>query len=94
MTMRLGRFFGGRAGERNPEAARIRALILSLLPEGSAVTVNEILCPDPACPDLETVILVIREGAKTRALKIAKPMEAVTEQDLACALVPGEGAVR
>jgi hypothetical protein len=90
--MGLGRLFGGRAGQPNPEAARIKVAALAILPRGSSVTVNEILCPDPACPDLETVILVMREGAKTRAYKIAKPMEAVTEQDLASALVPVEGA--
>jgi len=92
--MRLGRLFGGRAGERNPEAARIKAAALGLLPDGSSVTVSEILCPDPACPDLETVILVMRAGAKTRAFKIAKPIEAVTEQDVASALVPMKGANR
>jgi hypothetical protein len=92
--MRLGRLFGGRQGERNPDAARIKGAALAHLPEGSSVTVNEILCLDPACPDLETVILVMREGEKTRACKIAKPMAAVTEQDLARALVPVERAER
>jgi hypothetical protein len=92
--MGLGRLFGGRGRERKLEAARIKVAALAILPNGSSVTVNEILCPDPGCPDLETVILVMREGAKTRAYKIAKPMEAVTEQDLASALVPVEGAKR
>jgi hypothetical protein len=89
--MRLGRLLGRREGEPNPDQARIKAAVLAYLPEGSSVTVNEIFCPDPGCPDLETVILVMRAGAKTRACKITKPMEAVTEQDLARALVGVEG---
>ncbi len=39
------------------------------LPEDASVTVNEIACTDPACPGLETVILVMRPGAATVAYK-------------------------
>jgi hypothetical protein len=92
--MRLGRLFGRPRVESNPDVARLRAAAIACLPAGSSVTVNEILCLDPACPDLETVILVMRAGEKTRACKIAKPMSAVTEQDLAGALVTAEGAER
>ncbi|TCO10179.1 hypothetical protein EV666_11552 [Camelimonas lactis] len=45
-------------------------------------SVNEIICRDPSCPGTETVILVMAPGAKTRALKIARPMAEVTEQDV------------
>ena len=34
------------------------------------VAVNEIACTDPACPGLETVVLVMASGEKTRAIKI------------------------
>ncbi|MGX7704689.1 hypothetical protein [Methylobacterium sp. Gmos1] len=50
------------------------------------LTVNEIVCADPACPGTETVILVMRPGARSRACKVAKPLEAVTEEDVAAVL--------
>ena len=74
-----------------PEAvavARIKAWALDALPAGTALAVNEIACLDPACPGLETVILVMEPGRKTRACKIAKAIEAVTEQDVRAALAP------
>src|SRR3954469_231118 len=40
--------------------------------------VNEIACTDPACPGVETVILIMRPGQKTRACKIQKPLDQVT----------------
>jgi hypothetical protein len=54
----------------------------------TAFAVNEIACPDPACPGIETVILVMEPGAKTRACKVAKPLNEVTEQDIRAALEP------
>lgn len=50
------------------------------------LTVNEIVCADPACPGTETVILVMQPGMRARACKVAKPLEAVTEEDVAGAL--------
>ena len=64
------------------------------LPEDVSVTVSEILCPDPACPDLETVILVMRPGRKAAAFKVLRPLAQVTEQDLQAALVSEEQAGR
>ena len=46
---------------------------------------NEIACADPGCPDTETVILLMRAGQPTRALKIGKPIEAVTDADIGVA---------
>ena len=74
-----------------PEAeavARVKAWALAILapPAGTALAVNEIACLDPACPGLETVILVMEPGRKTRACKIAKALDAVTEQDVRAAL--------
>jgi hypothetical protein len=45
-------------------------------------SVNEIVCADPACPGTETVILVMQPGAKTRAYKIPKALNEVTERDI------------
>jgi hypothetical protein len=74
-----------------PEAesvARIRSWALDILdrPAGTAVAVNEIACLDPACPGVETVILVMEPGRKTRAFKIAKALDDATEQDVRQAL--------
>ncbi len=52
-----------------------------------STSINELICDDPACPGIETVILIMAEGEKTRAAKIAKPMEAVTEEDVQNALL-------
>ncbi|MFC0282184.1 hypothetical protein ACFFJB_00865 [Camelimonas abortus] len=49
-------------------------------------SVNEISCRDPACPGVETVILVMEPGVATRAVKIARPMAEVTEDDVRAAL--------
>jgi hypothetical protein len=52
-----------------------------------ALLVNEIVCADPACPGFETVVLIMAPGQKTRALKVRKALEEVTEQDIRDALV-------
>lgn len=59
--------------------------------ENDAVTVNQIACADPGCPDAETVILLMRAGKPARAYKLSMPMTEVTETDLdiaASALLP------
>lgn len=45
-------------------------------------SVNEIVCRDPSCPGVETVILVMAPGRKTYAVKIARPMAEVCAQDV------------
>jgi len=54
----------------------------------AVVKVNEIVCADPACPGLETVLLLMPKGAATRAVKIGKPMAEVTDDDVRRALAP------
>ena len=75
----------------NPEAeavARIKSSIHDVLSPlaGTTLAVNEIACLDPACPGVETVILVMEPGQKTRAYKVAKALDGVTEQDIRAAL--------
>ncbi|ACA15415.1 conserved hypothetical protein [Methylobacterium sp. 4-46] len=72
------------AGRREQVAAWARRLG-GFGPE-VALTVSEIVCPDPACPGTETVILIMAPGARARAVTCAKPVEAVTEADVAAAL--------
>jgi hypothetical protein len=83
--------FSRRRDDPHREAAsrlkdRLRAH-LRLGPE-DGLTVSEIVCPDPACPGTETVVLVMRPGQRTAALKIAKPLAAVTDDDLAALSLP------
>lgn len=61
--------------------ARAKALIGPALGlgEADALSVNEIACPDPGCPDVETVVLVMRVGEPTRALRLSGQLEAVDE---------------
>ncbi len=74
-----------RSAERAEIAARLkRALSTALgLGEADTLSVNELACPDPGCPDMETIVLVMRAGAPTRALRIRRPMDAVDANDIA-----------
>lgn len=86
-----------RFGRRKPESAdvaRVKALARAALAldEDVSLAINEIVCADPACPGLETVILVMAPGARTRALKVQKPLAEVTADDIAaCAGEAEEG---
>jgi hypothetical protein len=73
-----------RSAERAAIAARLkRDLIAALgLGEADALAVNEIACADPGCPDMETIVLVMRAGAPTRALRIRRTLEAVDADDI------------
>jgi hypothetical protein len=45
-------------------------------------------CGDPVCGEPATTILLMRPGRPTNAVRIAKPVETVTEADLQAALQP------
>ncbi len=83
----FGAFLRGAFGLPKPDKQaidRVKDLVragLQASPE-TAFAVNEIACNDPGCPGLETVILVMEPGRTTRALKVAKPRDEVTEQDI------------
>ncbi len=73
----LNRF---RPNRPDPEdSARVKGWVRELLGLGDevVVTVSEIACTDPACPGLETVILVLRPGEKAQAYK--SPGSVVTQ---------------
>lgn len=76
---------------RNPEdparadaSRRVGGLVREILGlgENDAVTVSEIACGDPACGGAETVVLVMRVGRKTEAVKLMMPMARVSEEDV------------
>jgi hypothetical protein len=83
----FGAFLRGSFGLPKPDRRaidQVKAMARDALrasPE-TAFAVNEIACNDPGCPGIETVILVMEPGCKTRALKVAKPLDEVTEQDI------------
>ncbi|MCC2650123.1 MAG: hypothetical protein K0R61_1835 [Microvirga sp.] len=87
----FGAFMRGTFGLPKPDreaVERVKGLArsaLQLSPE-TAFAVNEIACNDPGCPGLETVVLVMEPGRKTRALKVPKPLDEVMEQDILAAL--------
>lgn len=83
------RFGFGKKSEREPE--RIAALKQSVrealaLGDDVAVSINEIACADPACAVLETIILVMQPGHKTRAYKVHGALDDLSETALRDAL--------
>lgn len=52
----------------------------------TAVTVSEINCRDPACPGVETAILVMIPHQPTRMIRIASPMTEVQPADIKTAI--------
>ena len=87
----FGAFMRGSFGLPKPDrqaVERVKELARAALepPPGTALAVNEIACNDPACPGIETIILVMEPGRKTRAVKVMKPLDEVTEPDIRAAL--------
>jgi len=74
-----------RNAARSARIAAIKADLVARLglAEADAVSVNEVACTEACCPDVETVVLVMRAGRPTRAYRIARGLEAVTDDDLA-----------
>lgn len=70
--------------ESNPARDAIRGWAEAALGHDPplTLTISEIDCGDPACPGLETIILVMREGEATQAVKIRKPMDEIGEADV------------
>jgi len=89
----FGAFLRGTFGLPKPDREaieRVKGLARATLQPSSetAFAVNEIACNDPGCPGIETIILVMEPGQKTRALKVPKTLDEVTEQDILSALDP------
>lgn len=86
------RLFGSRAREdrasRRTQTDRVAAWALSAgnFAEGTVVRASEIVCADPLCPGIETVLLVMEPDRPTRAVKLGGPAADVTQEDVASAL--------
>jgi hypothetical protein len=79
------------ASQRRKGAAldlMIRARGILNADEDAVVSISEHDCGDPECRGVRTVILIMRPDQPTEAIKINKPLEAVTADDLSDALAP------
>jgi hypothetical protein len=86
----MGLFSLGRRRDTASTEARDRVsqLVRARLSLGDndAVTVSEIACGDPGCGGAETVILVMRAGRRTEAVKVKKALLLATEDEVLLAL--------
>lgn len=87
----MARFFFNRRGQ-DPDTAdasrRLTAMVRDILSltDDDGVTVSEIACSHPECGDAETIVLVMRLGRPTEAVKVARAMRLVSEEELREAL--------
>jgi hypothetical protein len=58
------------------------------LPEDVAISVSELSCSDPGCPDVETVIALLKAGEKPRVFRIHKSIIEISIPELQ-ALIDG-----
>jgi hypothetical protein len=56
---------------------------LHALDETVVVSVTELACREDGCPDIETVIGIMRPGAPVEMMRIHKPVAEVTAEDVA-----------
>ena len=69
-----------------PERTRqIKAWVRDVcsLDDAVVVSITELACRDDDCPDIETVIGIMRPGEKIETIRIHKPVAAVTREDVA-----------
>jgi hypothetical protein len=71
------------APARRAATRALKQLVHDLLglEDEAVVMVTELQCAEPGCPPVETVIAVLRVGAR-RELKLHKPIVEVTRADL------------
>jgi hypothetical protein len=84
-------FFPRKISNRRRDAAhelRVHARAIINAESDTVITVSERDCGDPGCGGARTIVLVMHPGRTTEAVKIDKPLEQVTQSDLADALEP------
>lgn len=86
----MGLFSLGRRRDAETSAARehVAAIVREhlALGENDAVTVSEIDCGDPECGGAETVILILRAGRRTEAVKVRKALKLASVDEIRAAL--------
>lgn len=55
------------------------------LPDGVTISVSELSCREAGCPDVETVVAILREGEKPTIARVHKPIPDVSLQELQAA---------
>jgi hypothetical protein len=83
--------FRRRVPQERAQANAVRAMVrrrLSLADDVS-ITVSEIQCGDIACPGVETVVLVMAPGSRTKAYRIRRPLAAADEAAVHEAMIEG-----
>jgi len=92
MHMRMAAFFFPRktSNRRRNAALELKLQVRTVInaEDDTVVSVGERDCGDPGCGGARTVVLIMRPGRTTEAVKIDKPLEQVTPADLADALAP------
>lgn len=73
---------------------QIKEWAYACLPVASEATLSvmELVCHEPGCPPLETVIAAMEKGKGTRQWKLHKPIPAITRADLDELAVKGPSA--
>jgi hypothetical protein len=68
-------------------AARIKEWVRKYLalPDDIVVSVSQISCREAGCPDVETVIGILRPGEPIQMLRVLRPIVDVTEHDVEAA---------
>jgi hypothetical protein len=81
---------GGRPQIDREVSRRIRGWVRELrrLPGAASVSVQELRCAEPDCPDVETVVLIGLGSRRTVQHKLRKPAVEVTREDLDAILEP------
>ena len=84
-------FFRRKSSNRRRDAAlelKLHALTVINADDDTVVSISERDCGDPGCGGARTIVLVMHPRRPTEAVKIDKPLEQVTQSDLADALAP------
>ncbi len=86
---------GARPGP-SPQLRELRRTVRRLLAldDDTAVVVRQLICAEPGCPPLETIIAVLPMNGRARRWTLRTTTEQITEDDLRAALLapPHEGA--
>ncbi|HSI82427.1 MAG: hypothetical protein ACAI35_08560 [Candidatus Methylacidiphilales bacterium] len=72
--------------------ARVKTWVREVLnlDDSVGITVNELRCPEPDCPDLETVIgVLLTEPRRINKYKVTKALQDMTREDVASACASG-----
>lgn len=67
---------------------RIKATVRTVLdlPDDVVVSVTELACREPGCPDIETVVAILSAGRKPLTVRFHKSIPDITDGDLNAAL--------